>query len=251
MTQSETLARGVAGRDIDAASARRRARLLGRILDAAPRLHERREPVAILTALEGVLLGLFPDARFLLHLSSMTGADEAVTESILRSNLGDADMASGLAVAARVTAAAAAAIDCEVERAEGRLAACVPISAGDRCFGAVYLDLAAEQVGSNDELLSALRHITVLAALALSSTDVIRARREELEIMATETGTSLADNSMSLPDAKRAFEHWLISARLKEAKGNIAAAARSLHMDRGQLSRLVKRHGIDARIFKS
>jgi transcriptional regulator with GAF, ATPase, and Fis domain len=54
----------------------------------------------------------------------------------------------------------------------------------------------------------------------------------------------------SLALAKRAFERWLVRSRLEEFRGNIAAAARSLNMDRGQLSRLVKRYEIDRKAIR-
>lgn len=60
-----------------------------------------------------------------------------------------------------------------------------------------------------------------------------------------------ADSGRSLADAKQVFEKGLIAERLSEARGNIAAAARSLDMDRGQLSRLLKKHGIDKSSFRT
>jgi ActR/RegA family two-component response regulator len=36
-----------------------------------------------------------------------------------------------------------------------------------------------------------------------------------------------------------------------ECHGNIAAAARTLKMDRGQLSRLLKKHRVDKTVFRS
>ncbi len=48
----------------------------------------------------------------------------------------------------------------------------------------------------------------------------------------------------SLRDAKLEFERLMIEDRIEETGGNIAAAARELRVDRGQLSRLIKRHKI-------
>ncbi len=55
----------------------------------------------------------------------------------------------------------------------------------------------------------------------------------------------------SLRMAKHAFEKKLLRARLLECHGNIAAAARTLKMDRGQLSRLLKKHRVDKTVFRS
>ena len=79
----------------------------------------------------------------------------------------------------------------------------------------------------------------------------LRDRRDHLELIARESGASFTDDKIPLSTAKRAFERWLIRVRLAENNGNIAAAARSLSMDRGQLSRLVKRHDIDKNNYKN
>jgi hypothetical protein len=55
----------------------------------------------------------------------------------------------------------------------------------------------------------------------------------------------------SLSQAKRAFERLLILARLRQSKGNIAGAARALDMDRGQLSRLLRKHQVDKGRFRA
>ena len=61
---------------------------------------------------------------------------------------------------------------------------------------------------------------------------------------------AVAPKSMSLHDAKLAFEHRLLQLRLYDARGNVAAAARSLGMDRGQLSRLMRKHNLDRSLFR-
>jgi transcriptional regulator with GAF, ATPase, and Fis domain len=65
------------------------------------------------------------------------------------------------------------------------------------------------------------------------------------------TGEEAIPAGLSLRDSKRLYERRLIRARLREAHGNIASAARSLDMDRGQLSRLLKKHGVDKSGFRS
>lgn len=57
--------------------------------------------------------------------------------------------------------------------------------------------------------------------------------------------------NVSLRDARRFFEKRLVTTRLQTANGNIAAAARTLGMDRGQLSRMLKRYGIDREEYKT
>ena len=54
-----------------------------------------------------------------------------------------------------------------------------------------------------------------------------------------------------LHDAKLAFERRLLQLRLAEARGNVAAAARALDMDRGQLSRLMRKHSLDRAAFRA
>ena len=53
-----------------------------------------------------------------------------------------------------------------------------------------------------------------------------------------------------LHDAKLGFERRLLQVRLAAAKGNVAAAARALDMDRGQLSRLMRKHRLDRSEFR-
>jgi transcriptional regulator with GAF, ATPase, and Fis domain len=60
----------------------------------------------------------------------------------------------------------------------------------------------------------------------------------------------LLAGDLSLREARRTFEGRLVASRLAVSRGNIAAAARSLDMDRGQLSRLLKRHGVDKQSYR-
>jgi transcriptional regulator with GAF, ATPase, and Fis domain len=66
-----------------------------------------------------------------------------------------------------------------------------------------------------------------------------------------ETEDSLPPDGVSLRDAKSSFERRLIKSRYLGASGNIAAAARSLGMDRGQLSRLLKRYGLGRDVLQT
>jgi hypothetical protein len=100
----------------------------------------------------------------------------------------------------------------------------VGVSALEERFGPSYVDLVA--------LLA--RHL----GLAFEN-----GRR--LADLGGDAGTEvdLPPEGVSFRDAKAAFERRLIRTRFLEAGGNIASAARSLGMDRGQLSRLLKRFG--------
>lgn len=251
MSHSGVGPRGVAGHDPVVAADRRRARLLARILDAAPRLHELREPAAVLAEAEQILLSVFPDCRYLCLLASNHGHDLRVEERIIRGNYPADETAARIACCDLVVRSGRAAFEAELDLAHEHIGACVPIPVGNSVGGALLVDSLPTAFASSDELNGTLRHLATQLGLALRCVADIRARRADMRILATETGQSLNDTSLSLTDAKRAFEHWLICTRLKESRGNIAAAARSLQMDRGQLSRLVKRHELKARSFRS
>lgn len=114
--------------------------------------------------------------------------------------------------------------------------ACVPLVAPQT--GAVYAILDASEMDSR-ELLIRLQFMAESSRCVFGTpTPASPFRREP------------AAGDDSLVHAKRSFERELIASRLSECGGNIAAAARSLNMDRGQLSRLVKRHEINKKSFK-
>ena len=55
--------------------------------------------------------------------------------------------------------------------------------------------------------------------------------------------------TMNLGDALTAFERTYIEHTLKEAKGNIAEAARAANVNRSNFRRLLKRHAIEGADF--
>jgi GAF domain-containing protein len=119
----------------------------------------------------------------------------------------------------------------------------LPIPGGGRPVGAVYVahSGAAAQGATELELLKLLAAHVGAASIDLS-------KRETPEDPGAAATT--APRGLSLHDAKLAFERRLLRLRLSEAKGNVAAAARALDMDRGQLSRLMRKHLIDRTEFR-
>lgn len=117
----------------------------------------------------------------------------------------------------------------------------VPLVSGPRLVGALYVgpaDLEARLGSGHLDILTLLgRHL----AVAFDNSHHVR----DLSIISAAGSEDAIPAGLSLRESKRLYERRLIRTRLREAKGNIASAARSLHMDRGQLSRLLKKHGID------
>jgi hypothetical protein len=120
----------------------------------------------------------------------------------------------------------------------------LPIPGAGRAVGAVYLahSGAAANGGTELELLKMIAAHVGAASIELS-------KREAPENPAG--AATAAPRGLSLHDSKLAFERRLLQLRLSEAKGNVAAAARALDMDRGQLSRLMRKHQIDRAEFRA
>src|SRR5262249_6798165 len=116
----------------------------------------------------------------------------------------------------------------------------VPLLAGARAIGALYvMSFELERrLGPIylDVLMLLGKHVGTALDNALHVRDLGQAGGPHEEAIPP---------GLSLAESKRAFERKIVRARLRETRGNIAAAARSLDMDRGQLSRLLKRHGIN------
>lgn len=123
----------------------------------------------------------------------------------------------------------------------------VPVAVSGTVRGALHLRPAEGRqpftAASQDVLLLFARHLGAALRNGLHAADL--ALIEGLSASHAPVG------GMSLRQAKFAFEQRLIDARLRDAGGNIAAAARSLDMDRGQLSRLLKKHGIEKDRYRS
>ena len=119
----------------------------------------------------------------------------------------------------------------------------VPLAAGSEVLGAIQLQTAASAARLGTATLDLLVLLGRHAAVALRRVGGLAAG----EALTTE---DLLDSTTTLREARRIFESRLVSWRLGASRGNIAAAARSLDMDRGQLSRLLKRHGIDKKAYR-
>jgi len=123
----------------------------------------------------------------------------------------------------------------------------IPLGAGNRRIGALFIGVAdlENRLGSGYlDLLSLLgRHI----GLALDNASHV----QDMALVSAVGAEDVIPTGLSLRESKRLFERRLIRTRLRESRGNIASAARSLDMDRGQLSRLLKKHGIDKSEFKN
>jgi Bacterial regulatory protein, Fis family len=120
----------------------------------------------------------------------------------------------------------------------------LPIQGAGRPVGAIYVAHPGVVTHGGIEL----DLLKVLAAhLGAASIDLSKRETPEDPVLAA----GAAPKSLSLHDAKLAFERRLLHLRLTEAKGNVAAAARALDMDRGQLSRLMRKHRIDRTEFRA
>jgi GAF domain-containing protein len=122
--------------------------------------------------------------------------------------------------------------------------AALPIQNEARTFGALYVahpDLRRVIAGGDWEILKLL-----VSHVATALTNLGR----RLPAPDASLVADLVPNNLSLHDAKLAFERRLLFLRLAEARGNVAAAARALDMDRGQLSRLMRKHQLDRSSFR-
>ena len=249
MTQSQPLMRDAAGGELELSAERRRARILGRILESTNRLHESHEIPEILQALIGITQDLFADS--LLLLMAKGRLDDDADLEIIHNDLGGSELSFAQRLATEVASTGVPSFSAEFEIESDRVASCIPLSIGSTFFGAFYVTIPYDVLASSDELTHYLRVLGLQACLSLKTAFEIQRLGDDLSIMSSDAGVNLAEDEIPLTVAKRAFERWLIGARLKKTNGNIAAAARALKMDRGQLSRLVKRHGIDPSEYRS
>lgn len=121
----------------------------------------------------------------------------------------------------------------------------LPIHAAGRIVGAVYVahpEVKHRLGGSDLDLLRAAAAHVGCASVAL------RTREAPGD---PKTAAGIVASAQSLHDAKLAFEHRLLELRLHDARGNVAAAARALGMDRGQLSRLMRKHNLERASFRA
>lgn len=122
----------------------------------------------------------------------------------------------------------------------------VPMQVGTHRYGAFVIRVAELERRHGNTYVDLARLLGRHFAAAFANAT----KMKELAERNTLEGGGAIPPGLSLRDSKRQFEHQLIKTRVRDAKGNIAAAARSLDMDRGQLSRLLKKHSIDKIDFK-
>lgn len=248
MTQSQPLVREAAGGEQELSAERRRARILGRILESSHRFHERHQVSEIMQALVEITHDLFAGSELLLLAKSRLLEKEQL--EIFHNDLSGSELAFAERLAGEVAETGVPPFSADFEIECERHSGCVPLRVGDSIFGAFYVTVPFGTLASSDELTYYLRLLSLQASLSLNTATNIKKLGEELAIMSTDAGVNLTEDDIPLTVAKRAFERWLISARLAHTNGNIAAAARALKMDRGQLSRLVKRHNIDPMLYR-
>ncbi len=75
--------------------------------------------------------------------------------------------------------------------------------------------------------------------------DLIQANEVEPMVDASLTAATALDQDMSLREAREIFERRLILTKLREFNGNVRQAAEALHIERSNLYRKLKAHGID------
>ena len=122
----------------------------------------------------------------------------------------------------------------------------VPLGAGNRCVGALYVAVQGPERRMGDAYLDLLGLLGRQIGSALHN----GAQARDLAMVSAVGSEEAVPAGLSLRESKRLYERRLVKSRLAESRGNIAAAARSLDMDRGQLSRLLKKHGVDKTEFK-
>ncbi|MCA9320061.1 MAG: hypothetical protein KDB53_04970 [Planctomycetes bacterium] len=236
--------RGSGGPDLEPNIERRRSRVLGRILDLAPSILQERDLSRFPTVVGAQLEALFPDCQFLVMLRS-DGGLSSWRRAVPTTNLGPEEARRVAEVAQEVARVGLPAYTADFSIDFEGLSCCVPFRGEGESFGALYVALPHGPVATSEELAGYLRRFAGLGALALERLVNRERRRQEMDVVASETVARSGDGNVPLAAAKRSFERWLVQRRLAESHGNIAAAARSLQMDRGQLSRLIKRLGID------
>ena len=244
MVDPHPLLREGVGRELEQNSDRRRARILGRILDLAAGLNSVRDPSMIADAIGTMIRALFPECRYLVLLSRSPG----LGAELRGHTLAEPEFALVRPVAERVASTGIPAFTSDYAVNFAGIGACMPVRSGEVSIGALHASIPYGVVASSDELASYLRRVAGLAGSAWR----FAVDWQNLKTAPSQRPTPEIDQAQDAPlaHAKRLFEAWLIRSRLEEAKGNIAAAARTLDMDRGQLSRLVKKHGIDRRDYR-
>lgn len=202
-----------------------------RLLEAAHRLHAASDEHALGTAIAdffALLLGAPPVAVRIEH-------DIAVVRRFGAETLND----SVNALLGRARSENLPVLD-----GHPPLGIALPISAAGRTIGALYVAHPEVRHRAGGPDLEILR---VAAAHIGTASVALRAREAPSDPSAA---APVFGRARSLHDAKLAFERRLLEIRLHEARGNVAAAARALGMDRGQLSRLMRKHAMDRASFK-
>jgi DNA-binding NtrC family response regulator len=100
--------------------------------------------------------------------------------------------------------------------------------------------------GNVRELRNAIERSVILARNETISADVLP---PDLARPAPGDGALRRPYALPFADAVEAFERSYIESALRQAKGNIAEAARTAGLDRSNFRRLLKRHGIEVSAF--
>ena len=250
MTQSQPLMWEAGQGDSEASAERRRARILSRILESNERLQGQFDAPVILREMVGLIQSLFAECSIL--VMARQGRNSTSDLRVFHSDFDAGEQAFIERLAREVVTTGVVPFAVEYEVTRDGSAACAPLCRPkDALQGAVYVALPSDCPISSEELGFYLRAIGGQAGLALHAAWRLEKLSEDLALLSADSGVDFSSEDLALSEAKRAFERWFIKARLSATSGNIAAAARLLSMDRGQLSRLVKRHGIDASSFRS
>lgn len=209
------------------------------IAESALRLHVLAEPEKLLPVAADVLRQI---------IGPCTGIIALKLESLdVRHPFGgrEADAANAASINLVLTKAMESGQTVVDGQGPGRAVA-IPLQADARQIGALYVANAEFERRFGASYLEVLmplgKHVAAAFANALRAGGAAGG--------AEAAGEEAVPPGLSLSESKRAFERRLVRARLRDARGNIASAARSLGMDRGQLSRLLKKHGVDKNLFR-
>lgn len=201
-----------------------------RVLEILHRLHDAADEDGVLSAAAEAFSALLGSAPSVLRVKH----DGVVARRHPAEALGEAV----IAIMDRAARQGLAVIDPSIPGA-----AAFPIRASDRPVGSVY-------VAHNDPAVVKGRALDLLRIVACHVGLATVALDARAAAACTPAAASRVGPNLPFKDAKLEFERRIIDARLRETRGNVAAAARSLDIDRGQLSRLMKRHDIDRGAFR-
>jgi hypothetical protein len=201
-----------------------------RMLDLVHRLHSAEDEEGLLAAAAAAFSAFLGSAPAVIRITHENGMVRQL-----------AAQAPGESVGALVQRAALHGLPVIDDQPPGGVV--FPVRSADRTIGVVYVGhpVAGKAKGPGLQVLQLVAAHVGIGSLSL----------EQRRAAAASASTAAPPaRDVSLRDAKFEFERRLLQLRLDEARGNVAAAARSLDMDRGQLSRLMKKHSLDRAAFR-